>query len=495
MPSGRVRHPLAAQRWERGRVDEMAELVAQGEGLDERLTSRRALAATMYRGSRWLAPAVPVVAFGSAIAMIAWHFDGITWTRAISWGAAAAAACVLVIAVDRVPSLNRAARGGLAPDVDLRALVVLALALAIAHETGVFPVGALGVLSAVSVASAGWLVAGRLGRPTRIVIIGSGRMARLAARTLADHRRTNVLGVVDDADGSESTDQLPLLGRLDELPEIVRKTKADAVVFSYSWLSEHRLAEAIRSLRDSDVAIAIVPRLFEVLGGRLRTRVIGGMPLLTLDPSLADRRLPAVERAFDVLVAGLLLLLLSPFLVLIALAILVESPGAILYRAERVGQHGRPFFMLKFRKMRPNAKSGASAVTRVEDDRFTRVGRVLHAWKLDELPQLWNVLHGEMALVGPRPEDPRYVALFPDAYRALLTARPGITGVAALKYRDETNDVVVVAGPSLDERAKFVPLLGSVDYVIVVTERGVRTAALQSARIVTQKLVGAVVLA
>jgi lipopolysaccharide/colanic/teichoic acid biosynthesis glycosyltransferase len=137
-----------------------------------------------------------------------------------------------------------------------------------------------------------------------------------------------------------------------------------------------------------------------------------------------------------VVTAGVVLALLSPVLGLIAAAIRLDSPGPVLFRATRSGQGGRPFTLYKFRTMQVRQEHGTRITTHA-DRRITRLGRLLRPTRLDELPNLWNVLKGEMSLVGPRPEDPRYVELYSDADRAVLTARPGVTSLAALLYRDE----------------------------------------------------------
>ncbi len=151
-------------------------------------------------------------------------------------------------------------------------------------------------------------------------------------------------------------------------------------------------------------------------------------------PSPRRRGYRAVKRALDVAGAICGLLLLSPLLASVALAVRLSSPGPVLFRQERVGRHGRPFTLLKFRSM--DAVPGP-AITARGDLRVTRVGGVLRRWKLDELPQLWNVLVGEMSLVGPRPELARFVRLFPAEYERVLSVRPGLTDFAALEFRDE----------------------------------------------------------
>jgi lipopolysaccharide/colanic/teichoic acid biosynthesis glycosyltransferase len=143
----------------------------------------------------------------------------------------------------------------------------------------------------------------------------------------------------------------------------------------------------------------------------------------------------ALNRAIDVTAAALALVILSPLFLLIALLVVLDSPGPIFYRAERVGFRGRPLRMLKFRKMRTGARG--VALTVAGDERFTRLGAWLARTKLDELPQLWHVLRGEMSLVGPRPESPSFVSRFQCDYDVILRVRPGLTGYAQLAFAKE----------------------------------------------------------
>ncbi len=143
------------------------------------------------------------------------------------------------------------------------------------------------------------------------------------------------------------------------------------------------------------------------------------------------------KRAFDITVAGLGLLLLSPLFLLIVLLVKFGSPGPVFHRGPRIGRNGQPFFIFKFRSMVINAAALGPAVTTGDDPRITRIGRILRKTKMDELPQLLNVLRGEMSLVGPRPEDPRYVAMYTPEQRRVLSVRPGITSLASVEYRNE----------------------------------------------------------
>ncbi len=154
------------------------------------------------------------------------------------------------------------------------------------------------------------------------------------------------------------------------------------------------------------------------------------------------------KRLFDLTLSAIGLVLLAPVFLAIAVWIRLDSPGPVLFRQERVGRHGRPFFIRKFRTMQADAPARGPQITVGADPRITRSGRWLRHSKLDELPQLWNVLLGDMSLVGPRPEVPKYVAMYPDdVRRAVLSVRPGITDLASLEYRDESAQLAQAADP------------------------------------------------
>jgi lipopolysaccharide/colanic/teichoic acid biosynthesis glycosyltransferase len=162
---------------------------------------------------------------------------------------------------------------------------------------------------------------------------------------------------------------------------------------------------------------------------------------LTIIPRTAEDRRGTrshalAKRLLDVVVSSLLLVLLLPLLLLVAAAVKLTSRGPLFFRSARVGLHGDELRMLKFRKMRDSA--AGPALTAKDDARFTRVGRLLALSKLDEMPQLWNVVKGEMSLVGPRPEDPGFVAARADEYARILTVKPGITGLCQLAFVKES---------------------------------------------------------
>jgi lipopolysaccharide/colanic/teichoic acid biosynthesis glycosyltransferase len=171
-----------------------------------------------------------------------------------------------------------------------------------------------------------------------------------------------------------------------------------------------------------------------------------------------------LERALDIVVSLMLLTILVPLLLLIAVLIKVESPGPVLYRSRRVGRDNRHFDVLKFRKMHRDATG--SPLTSSRDLRFTRLGGFLARTKLDELPQLLNVLRGEMSLVGPRPEDPAFVALFPEEFNKVLQVRPGVTGLSQLAFAQE-NRVLDVPDPMRTYSESVLPAKLSIDRLYV----------------------------
>lgn len=149
-------------------------------------------------------------------------------------------------------------------------------------------------------------------------------------------------------------------------------------------------------------------------------------------------------RVIDLIVASIGLFFLSPVFTVLAIWIKLDSPGPVFYRAQRIGKDGRIFYLYKFRSMVVNADKTGPGITAAGDSRITRSGRFLRGTKLDELPQLINVLQGDMSLVGPRPEDPRYVALYTAEQRKILAVRPGITSAASLSFRHEEE---ILTGP------------------------------------------------
>jgi lipopolysaccharide/colanic/teichoic acid biosynthesis glycosyltransferase len=143
------------------------------------------------------------------------------------------------------------------------------------------------------------------------------------------------------------------------------------------------------------------------------------------------------KRIFDFIASLIGLILLSPFLVIIGVLVKISDKGPVFYRSKRVGQNFKPFYLLKFRTMVVNAEELGPFVTKGGDQRITKIGKFLRKYKLDELPQLWNVVKGELSIVGPRPEVEKYISFYKDDYKEILKIKPGITDYAAIKFKNE----------------------------------------------------------
>ncbi len=285
---------------------------------------------------------------------------------------------------------------------------------------------------------------GLIGRAT--LIVGAGQVGMRVARRLEESPQYGLRPVgFLDADPLAPTHagdrEAPVLGRPADLEWIASMTGATHVVLAFSSDSDETLVPLARRCEQLGLEVSLVPRLFESVNDRFQYESLGGLPLLALRSTDPKGWQFAVKHACDRIVAALLLMLFSPLLVAIAIAVRLESPGRVVFRQRRVGRDGHEFDVFKFRSMRlPPAGGGefkprgGAAPGGVEGtDRRTRVGRLLRRTSLDELPQLFNVLRGDMSLVGPRPERPEFVDLFKrdfDRYGDRHRVKSGITGWA-----------------------------------------------------------------
>lgn len=271
----------------------------------------------------------------------------------------------------------------------------------------------------------------------RALVVGWGAAADLLVqriRMFPDYGY-RLVGVLTDrvASGTE-LGGVEVLGEVDALPRLVAEQRADVVFMALTDVSQERLLGLIERCGDA-VEFRIVPSMLEIMTSQVTADQLDGIPLLQFRRGL-DIHGPAqaVKRAFDFALAGLGLVVLSPVLLLIAALVKLTSPGPVLLRQERVGLHGRSFRMLKFRSMRADAEVESGPVWASKGDpRRTLVGRLIRRLSLDELPQLWNIVVGEMSLVGPRAERPNFVREFTASlprYADRLGVRPGVTGWA-----------------------------------------------------------------
>ena len=282
---------------------------------------------------------------------------------------------------------------------------------------------------------------GELARPT--LIVGAGRIGALTARRLLEHPQLGLrpVGFVDKEPLDPESLPVPVLGASWDLERLVEQHGVEHVVVTFSTAPSEVLLRAVKRCEELGVSVSLVPRLFEKVTERLSIDHIGGLPLLSARPSNPKGWQFAVKYVVDRVVAGALLLLLAPVLLVLALGTLVSVGRPIFFRQPRLGRDGREFEMLKFRSMRAGAEPVGlpdlphdTAPGGVEgDDRRTRFGALMRRTSLDELPQLLNVLKGDMSLIGPRPERPDFARLFEDSvyrYGDRLRVKSGITGWA-----------------------------------------------------------------
>ncbi|MFO0687678.1 MAG: undecaprenyl-phosphate glucose phosphotransferase [Myxococcota bacterium] len=278
-----------------------------------------------------------------------------------------------------------------------------------------------------------------------VLLVGSGPLAesviaRIAGRPEAGLR---ILGVVADGALGGQVAGAKVIGGYGDLKSILRAHRVDQLIIALSRHEAERFEKVVASLADEVVNVKIVPDLLHGYGLRSTVESLDGIPVIGLQETPLVGWPAITKRAFDLVVASTALVVLSPLLAAIALAILLGSGRPVLYRQTRMGHDGRVFEMLKFRSMRRDAEATGVGWTRPGDPRLTRIGRLLRRFDLDELPQLVNVVRGEMSLVGPRPERPAYIESFRrevPGYMLRHKVRAGMTGWAQVHgWRGDTS--------------------------------------------------------
>ncbi len=267
-----------------------------------------------------------------------------------------------------------------------------------------------------------------------LILVGTGRIARdiMAKIQAQPELGYNVVGVVNSSPHAQKMDA-PLLGVYADLPRLIDAHEVEQVIIALPDARRAEITELVTLCQRGRVDIKVYPDLFSYMAGDLNVDDLGGTPLVTVrDIALRGWKLSA-KRALDLFGASVGLVLLSPLLLLTALLIRLESPGPVFYSQERMGLDGRPFPMIKFRSMRSDAETQGPGWTVENDPRVTRVGKVMRKTNWDEIPQLVNVLLGQMSLVGPRPERPVYVQEFRETiprYMERHREKAGMTGWA-----------------------------------------------------------------
>lgn len=293
----------------------------------------------------------------------------------------------------------------------------------------------------------------------RVIIVGSGEMARVVVQRIlwSPQLGYEVLGVVaagDEEDDIVEPDGMlagvKIIGQVFELPDIIDSEDIDEVIIAIPEKGHREAVKIIAMCERGEVSIKVFPDIFQMVATQPTIDDLGGLPLLSVRDYAMRGYLLLIKRIMDFVLSFLILVFFSPLILLVALAIRVESPGSVFFVQERMGLDGKPFKILKFRSMRNDSENSGPGWTVDNDPRQTRLGKYLRRLDIDEWPQLINVLLGEMSLVGPRPEQPYYVEQFRNSvprYMDRHRAKAGMTGWAQVNgLRGDT---------SIGERTKY----------------------------------------
>lgn len=284
------------------------------------------------------------------------------------------------------------------------------------------------------------------------IIVGEGIKAQQLAHNLSRAKRLGyeVLGYVsaNGIDDSQPIQELQRLGSFATLEQVISEKNIKEVLIALDSGEHHRLLDLLGRLSAQNVGMKIVPDLYDIISGQARTREIYGFPLIDINPEIMRPWEEVTKRIMDIVISAVIIVVGFPVWVLVALAVGISSKGPIFYTQERVGKNGEVFAIYKFRSMTIDAeKDGLPQWAQKNDPRVTTLGKFLRKTHLDEVPQFWNVLSGDMSLVGPRPEREYFVLQLTKElpyYRRRLKVRPGITGLYQAmvhKYDENMDDV------------------------------------------------------
>jgi len=286
----------------------------------------------------------------------------------------------------------------------------------------------------------------------RVLIVGAGEVGRMILQKIQHTPGLGyqVVGFVDPQPGPASVLGLPVFGGIDDIPAVIERERIAEVIIGLPEASHQELVGIVSQCEREKVSIRVFPDVFQIMASEVTINDLGGLPLLTIrDVALRGWKL-TLKRIVDVAFSSLFLLFASPVMMLVALAIKLDSPGAVFFAQERMGLDAKPFKVVKFRSMRQDAEAHGPGWTTKDDPRRTRVGAFIRKTSLDELPQFINVLMGDMSVVGPRPEQPAYVERFRQSiprYMERHREKAGITGWAQINgLRGDT---------SIAERTKY----------------------------------------
>jgi Undecaprenyl-phosphate glucose phosphotransferase len=286
----------------------------------------------------------------------------------------------------------------------------------------------------------------------RVLIVGSGEVGRMILQKIQHTPGLGyqVVGFVDVNPTQSRVLGLPVFGSIDDLPRVIEEQGIAEVIIALPEASHQELVGIVAQCEREKVSIRVFPDVFQIMASEVTISDLAGLPLLTIrDVALRGWKL-TLKRIVDIVFSSLFLFFMSPLMMLVALAIKLDSPGPVFFVQERMGLDAKPFKLLKFRSMRQDAEANGPGWTTKNDPRRTRVGAFIRKTSIDELPQFINVLMGDMSVVGPRPEQPAYVEQFRQSiprYMERHREKAGITGWAQVNgLRGDT---------SIAERTKY----------------------------------------
>lgn len=241
----------------------------------------------------------------------------------------------------------------------------------------------------------------------------------------------------DESGQNGMSNYLPKLGSIDQLEKIIDEHAIEEVVIAIDTSEHDRLQYILSQLSHRQVIIKITPDLYDIISGSVKTSNVFGAVLIEIYPELMPDWQRVFKRAIDIVASVLGLLILSPLYIFSALKVKLSSPGPIFYKQERIGLYGKPFWIYKFRSMVMDAEKAGPALSSENDPRITPWGKVMRKWRIDELPQLYNILRGDMSLVGPRPERKHYIDIISKTnphYKYLHKVKPGLSSWGMVKF-------------------------------------------------------------
>ena len=276
------------------------------------------------------------------------------------------------------------------------------------------------------------------------ILIGGNQNALDLYREVSGRKKSlghNFIGFIriNGHEVSLLQDILPDLGDMSSLSQVIEERDVEEVIIAVETSEHNKVREILNTLFDygDKILVKIIPDMYDIMLGTVKMSHLYGAVLIEIKQELMPRWQRLVKRLLDVIVSFLFLVVLSPLYAYLIIRVRLSSPGPVFYLQERIGLHGKPFNIVKFRSMYIDAEANGPQLSNEEDHRITPIGRVLRKWRLDEIPQFWNVLKGDMSLVGPRPERAYFIqkiTVHAPHYKHLLKVRPGITSWGQVKY-------------------------------------------------------------